>query len=73
MKANNYNVVGAYTAFKKLALLSEGGMARSGFQKVFNSHPDSNKRVEAVKKRAEKDGLWKDPRTVTLPKTKLTK
>ncbi|MCD0453949.1 M48 family metallopeptidase [Chryseobacterium sp. LC2016-27] len=73
MKANNYNVVGAYTAFKKLALLSEGGTAQSGFQKMFNSHPDSNKRAEAVKKRAEKDGLWKDPGTVTLPKTKLTK
>lgn len=73
MKANNYNVVGAYTAFKKLALLSEGGTAQSGFQKMFNSHPDSNKRAEAVKKRAEKDGLWKDPGTVTLPTTKLTK
>lgn len=73
MKANNYNVVGAYTAFKKLALLSEGGSAQSGFQKMFNSHPDSNKRAEAVKKRAEKDGLWKDPGTVSLPKAKLTK
>ncbi|MCU7614157.1 M48 family metalloprotease [Chryseobacterium sp. GMJ5] len=73
MKANHYNVVGAYTAFKKLALLSEGGSAQSGLQKMFNSHPDSNKRAEAIKKRAEKDGLWKDPGTVTLPKTKLTK
>jgi metalloprotease len=73
MKANKYNVVGAYTAFKKLALLSEGGTAQSGFQKMFNSHPDSNKRAEAIKKKAEKDGLWKDPGTVTLPKTKLTK
>lgn len=73
MKANNYNVVGAYTAFKKLALLSEGGSAQSGFQKMFNSHPDSNKRAEAIKKRAEKDGLWKDPGTVSLPTAKLTK
>jgi len=73
MKANKYNVVGAYTAFKKLALLSEGGEAQTGFEKMFNSHPDSNKRAEAVKKRAEKDGLWKDPGTVSLPKTKLTK
>lgn len=73
MKANGYNVVGAYTAFKKLALLSEGGAAQSGFQKMFNSHPDSNKRAEAIKKRAEKDGLWKDPGTVSLPTTKLTK
>lgn len=73
MKANNYNVVGAYRAFKKLGLLSEGGTAQSGFQKMFNSHPDNNKRAEAIKKRAEKDGLWKDPGTVTLPTTKLTK
>lgn len=73
MKANGYNVVGAYTAFKKLALLSEGGDKQSGFQKMFNSHPDSNKRADAIKKRAEKDGLWKDPGTVALPKTKLTK
>ncbi|WP_312075290.1 M48 family metalloprotease [Chryseobacterium sp.] len=73
MKANKYNVVGAYTAFKKLALLSEGGTAQSKFQKMFNSHPDSNKRAEAIKKKAEKDGLWKDPGTVSLPTTKLTK
>lgn len=71
MKANNYNVVGAYRAFKKLALLSEGS-TQSGFEKMFNSHPDSEKRAQAVKKRAEKDGLWKDPGTVTLPTTKLT-
>lgn len=73
MKANKYNVVGAYTAFKKLALLSEGGEVQTGFQKMFNSHPDSNKRAEAVKKRAEKDSLWKDPGAVSLPKAKLTK
>lgn len=73
MKANGYDVVGAYSAFKKLALLSEDGTAQSGFQKMFNSHPDSNKRDEAIKKRAEKGGLWKDPGTVTLPTTKLTK
>lgn len=72
MKANKYNVVGAYTAFKKLALLSEGS-TQTGFQKMFNSHPDSEKRAQAIKKRAEKDGLWKDPGTVSIPKTKLTK
>lgn len=72
MKANKYDVVGAYTAFKKLALLSEGS-TQSSFQKMFNSHPDSEKRAQAIKKRAEKDGLWKDPGTVTLPTTKLTK
>jgi putative metalloprotease len=72
MKANKYDVVGAYTAFKKLALLSEGS-TQTNFEKMFNSHPDSNKRAESIKKRAEKDGLWKDPGTVTLPKTKLIK
>lgn len=72
MKANKYDVVGAYTAFKKLALLSEGS-TQSGFEKMFNSHPDSEKRAQAIKKRAEKDGLWKDPGTVALPTTKLTK
>lgn len=72
MKANKYNVVGAYTAFKKLALLSEGS-TQSGFQKMFNSHPDSEKRAQAIKKKAEKDGLWKDPGAVTLPTSKLTK
>jgi len=72
MKANKYNVVGAYTAFKKLALLSEGS-TQSAFQKMFNSHPDSEKRAQAIKKRAEKDGLWKDPGAVTLPTAKLTK
>ncbi|ANF50194.1 peptidase [Chryseobacterium glaciei] len=72
MKANKYNVVGAYTAFKKLALLSEGS-TQSGFQKMFNSHPDSEKRAQAIKKKAEKDGLWKDPGAVTLPTAKLTK
>ncbi|CAD7803182.1 Metalloprotease LoiP [Chryseobacterium aquaeductus] len=73
MKSNKYNVVGAYTAFKKLALLSEGGSAQSGVQKMFNSHPDSNKRADFIKKLAEKDGLWKDPGAVSLPKSKLTK
>ncbi|WP_419868936.1 M48 family metallopeptidase [Chryseobacterium sp. CT-SW4] len=73
MKANGYDVVAAYTAFKKLALLSESGEKQSGFQKMFNSHPDSAKRADAIKKKAEKDGLWKDPGTVTLPTVKLTK
>lgn len=74
MKSNGYNVVGAYTAFKKLELLSSaGGEKQSGFQKMFNSHPASEKRANNMKKKAEKDGLWKDPGTVTLPTTKLTK
>jgi len=71
MKQHGYNVVGAYTAFKILALLS-GNSGVSGFEKMLSSHPDSDKRAEAVKARAEKDGLWQDPGTVTLPTAELT-
>ena len=70
MKKHGYNVVAVYTAFKKLALLS-GGATQSKFQKMMSSHPDSEKRAEAAKKRAIKDGLWKDPGEVTLPKTPI--
>lgn len=71
MKANGYDVVGAYSAFKKLALLSKE--KSSSYQKMMSSHPDSEKRAAAIKKQAEKDGLWKDPGEITLPTTKLTK
>ena len=71
MKKHGYDVNAAYTAFMKLALLSEGS-TQSGYQKMLNSHPDSRKRAEAIKKKAEKDGLWKDPGTVSLPTQALT-
>ena len=70
MKKHGYDVVAVYTAFKKMALLS-GGDTQSKFQKMMSSHPDSEKRAEAAKKRAIKDGLWKDPGVVTLPKTPI--
>lgn len=36
------------------------------------THPtDSGKRAEEIKKKAIKDGLWKDPGKVELPKQKL--
>ena len=70
MKKHSYDVVAVYTAFKKLALLSKGD-TQSKFQKMMSSHPDSEKRAEAAKKRAIKDGLWKDPGEVTLPKTPI--
>lgn len=70
MKKHGYDVVAVYTAFKKMALLS-GGDTQSKFQKMMSSHPDSEKRAEAAKKRATKDGLWKDPGEVTLPKTPI--
>ncbi|MET4080868.1 putative metalloprotease [Pedobacter sp. UYP30] len=70
MKKHGYNVVGAYTAFKKLALL--GGSAKAtSFQKMMSSHPDSEQRAQSIKKKAEKDGVWKDPGTVMLPTAKL--
>ena len=70
MKKHGYDVVAVYTAFKKMALLS-GGDTQSKFQKMMSSHPDSEKRAEAAKKRAIKDGLWKDPGEVTLPQTPI--
>jgi metalloprotease len=66
LKKHNYNVVGAYSAFKKLALLS-GGSNQTKSQKMMNSHPDSEARAADVKKKAEKDGVWKDPGEVKLP------
>ncbi len=72
LKKHKYDVVGAYTAFKKLALLSEGDQQKA-FEKMFNSHPNSDKRAKNIMKSATKDGLWKDPGEVTLPKTKLKK
>lgn len=70
MKKNGYNVVAAYTAFKKLSLLG-GSTQATSFQKMMSSHPDSEKRAAVIKKRAEKDGLWKDSGEVKLPTEKL--
>jgi metalloprotease len=72
MKNNNYDVVGAYSAFKKLALLSSGDKQTKS-EKMMSSHPDSDARAIEVKEKAEKDGLWQDPGEVTLPKIRLTK
>ena len=71
LKTNNYNVVGAYTAFKKLSLLS-GKADKTTSQKMMSSHPDSEDRANEVKKKAEQDGIWKDPGEVKLPTEKLT-
>lgn len=71
LKKHQYNVVAAYSAFKKLSLLSAGN-EQTRSEKIMSSHPDSEARAAEVKKRAEKDGGWKDPGTITLPKTKLT-
>lgn len=67
MKQHEYNVVAAYRAFRKLSLLSSGGDKVSGFEKMLSSHPDSDKRAEEVKKKAQEEGLWEDPGVVELP------
>lgn len=72
MKKHHYNVVSAYTAFKKLALLG-GSSKATAFQKMMSSHPDSEKRAKSIQKSAERDGLWKDPGEVKLPTEKLVK
>jgi metalloprotease len=71
LKKHNYDVIGAYTAFKKLALLSGGADNQTKSQKMMSSHPDSEARAAEVKKRAEKDGVWKDPGEVKLPTVRL--
>jgi putative metalloprotease len=60
MKKHGYNVMGAHSAFLKLAKLSEGGPQQTKFQKMMSSHPDSQKRADEIEKKAKKDGLWKE-------------
>lgn len=58
MKKNGYNVNAVESAFRILQNLSES--AESSFiTKMMSSHPDSGKRADDAKKRAEKDGLYK--------------
>lgn len=58
MKKHGYNVMGAHSAFLKLANLAEGGPQQSKLQKMMSSHPDSKKRAEEIEQKAKKDGLW---------------
>lgn len=67
MKKYNYNVVGGYTAFMKFAKMEDGGTPQTNYAKMFNSHPDSKKRAETIKEKAEKDGLWKEPVAAATP------
>lgn len=60
LKRHNYNVMGMVTAFRKLAKLSEGSAQESKMEKMMSSHPDSDKRAEAIGSMAKKDGLWKE-------------
>lgn len=60
LKRNNYNVMAEVTAFQKLAKLSEGAPEQSKTEKMFNSHPDSDKRAKKISEKATKDGLYKE-------------
>jgi len=67
MKKHNLNVCAGYTAFMKFANMeADGGVAQSKMDKMMSSHPDSKKRAESIKKKAEKDGLWKEPKAEDL-------
>ncbi|SHM15620.1 M48 family metalloprotease [Flavobacterium chilense] len=58
LKKNGYNVNAEESAFRILAKMSEG--AESSFiDQMMSSHPDSKKRADDAKARAEKDGLYK--------------
>ncbi|AWK02892.1 peptidase [Flavobacterium crocinum] len=59
MKKNGYDVNAVESAFRILQNLSQG--AESSFMtKMMSSHPDSGKRADDAKKRATKDGLYKE-------------
>lgn len=58
MKKNGYDVNAEESAFRILAKMSEG--AQSSFiDQMMSSHPDSQKRADDAKARAESDGLYK--------------
>lgn len=58
LKKNAYNVNAEESAFRILAKMSEGTEA-SFIDQMMSSHPDSKKRADDAKARAEKDGLYK--------------
>ncbi|QSW87573.1 MULTISPECIES: M48 family metalloprotease [Flavobacterium] len=58
LKKNGYNVNAEESAFRILAKMSEGAEA-SFIDRMMSSHPDSKKRADDAKARAEKDGLYK--------------
>jgi len=60
MKKHGYNVMGAYTAFMKLAKLSEGNQQKTKLEKMMSSHPDSKERADEIQRKAKKDNLWKE-------------
>ena len=76
LKKNGYDVNAEESAFRILAKMSEGAQA-SFIDQMMSSHPDSKKRADDAKKRAEKDGLYKpyvqQKIDNTVPKAATTK
>ena len=58
LKKNGYNINAEESAFRILAKMSEGAEA-SFIDQMMSSHPDSKKRADDAKARAEKDGVYK--------------
>ncbi|MDE7473682.1 MAG: M48 family metalloprotease, partial [Muribaculaceae bacterium] len=54
--ANGVNPWGMTMAFEKLSNM-EGGTKSSMIQKMFSSHPDTQKRIQRMTERAQKDGI----------------
>lgn len=59
MKKNGYDVNAVESCLRILQKLSEGGES-SFLTKMMSSHPDSGKRADDARKRAVKDGLYKE-------------
>jgi metalloprotease len=59
MKRNGYDVNAVESAFNILAKMSEGTDS-SLMDRMMSSHPDAKDRAEKARKRAEKDGLYKE-------------
>jgi putative metalloprotease len=82
LKKNGYNVNAEESAFRILAKMSEGAEA-SFIDQMMSSHPDSKKRADDAKARAEKDGVYKPyvqqkidntvPKAATTKKAAVTK
>ncbi|OIV43104.1 M48 family metalloprotease [Flavobacterium johnsoniae] len=76
LKKNGYNVNAEESAFRILAKMSEGAEA-SFIDQMMSSHPDSKKRADDARARAEKDGLYKpyvqQKIDNTVPKATTTK
>jgi len=55
---NGLNPWGMVSAFQKLDA-SSGGSTQNAFLRMFSSHPDTQKRIKAMKARCQRDGIPK--------------